>query len=114
MAWTIGNLALVGFLVRALADEWGDASRRHRWMLALAVLAFYPVFCALRQGQPSILLALAVLGVYRAERASRPWAAAGWLSVISIKPQLVPIVALYLAARGCWRALAAAGAIMAG
>jgi len=59
-----------------------------------------------------MLLALAVLGVYRAERASRHWAAAGWLSVISIKPQLVPMVALYLAARGCWRTLAAAGAIM--
>jgi hypothetical protein len=76
------------------------------------VLAFYPVFCTLRQGQPSILLALAVLGVYRAERASRHWAAAGWLVVLSIKPQLVPMVVVYLAARRCWRALAAAAAIM--
>jgi hypothetical protein len=110
--WTIGNLGVVALLIRALSAEWGTGSRRDRWMLAVAVLAFYPVFCALRQGQPSVLLALAVLGVYRAERASRPWAVAGWLAVISIKPQLVPMIVLYLAAKGCWRALAAATAIM--
>lgn len=110
--WTIGNLGVVALLIRALSDEWGTGSRRDRWMLAVAVLAFYPVFCALRQGQPSVLLALAVLEVYRAERASRPWAVAGWLVVISSKPQLVPMIVLYLAARGCWRALAAAAAMM--
>jgi glycosyl transferase family 87 len=102
IVWSIGLLALLAVFVRTLCEEWGGADRRQRWMLALAVLAFHPVFCALKQGQTSILLALAVLGVYRAANSDRRWAGAAWLVVLTIKPQLVPLLAVYLAARRSW------------
>jgi hypothetical protein len=99
--WTAGNLALVWLLIRWLSDEWRATTRQHGWMLASAVLGFYPVFCAVRQGQPSILLAVAVLGLYRAAKAARHWAGGAWLVVLTIKPQLVPMVIIYLAAQRC-------------
>jgi hypothetical protein len=110
--WTGANLAVLTMFIRALCDEWGATARQHRWMLISAVLAFYPVFCALRVGQTSILLALAVIGVYRASKASRPWTGAAWLVILSIKPQLVPVVVLYLAARRCWRLLGYASGML--
>jgi Glycosyltransferase family 87 len=113
-AWTAANLALLAALVRMLWDEWGADTPQHRWMLAVAILAFYPVFVTIKNGQPSLVLALAVLGVYRAAKSGRNWMAGGWLTVLTIKPQLVPFVAIYLAARRCWRALAAAAAVGAG
>jgi hypothetical protein len=113
VVWTVGNLALLGLLVRSLCNEWGVIDRRHQFMLGSAVLGFYPVFCAVRQGQPSILLAVAVLGVYRAAKAARHWTGAAWLVVLTIKPQLVPMVVIYLAARRHWRLLGCASAMLA-
>jgi Glycosyltransferase family 87 len=106
LVWTGGNLALLAILDRYLRDEWGSAVRGREWVLTCALLAFYPVFCAVNNGQTSIVLAVAVLGVYRATERSRAWTAGAWLSVLSIKPQLLPLVLIYLAARRCWRAIA--------
>ncbi len=113
-AWTAVNLALLVALVRLLWNEWGADTRQHRWMLVMAILAFYPVFGSIKNGQPSILLALAVLGVHRAAKSGRDWIGGGWLTVLTIKPQLVPAVAIYLAATRCWRMLAAAAALTVG
>jgi hypothetical protein len=113
-AWTVGNLALLAVLVRTLCDEWRVIEdRRHQFILGSAVLGFCPVVSALRQGQPSILLAVAVLGLYRAAKAARHWTGGAWLVVLTIKPQLVPIVVIYLAARRNWRLLGCASAILA-
>lgn len=103
--WTCANLIVLAMLVRSLCQEWGATARQHQWILISAVLAFYPVCCALKGGQTSILLALAILGVYRAANASHPWTGGAWLLIVSIKPQLVPMVVLYLAVRRCWRLL---------
>jgi hypothetical protein len=104
--WTGGNLALLAILDRYLREEWGSTAGRHEWVLTCALLAFYPVFSAVNNGQTSILLAVAVLGVYRASERSQAWTAGAWLSVLSIKPQLLPLVLIYLAARRCWRVIA--------
>jgi MacB-like periplasmic core domain/Glycosyltransferase family 87 len=72
-----------------------------------------PVFCAVNNGQTSILLAVAVLGVYRASERSQAWTAGAWLSVPSIKPQLLPLVPIYLAARRRWRVIACGILILA-
>jgi hypothetical protein len=112
VVWTMGNLVLLGVLVRSLMREWSDDARAQRWMLGIAIVGFYPVFCAVRQGQTSILLALAVLGVYRAANAGHDWRGSAWLLVLTIKPQMVPMVVVFLAVRGCWRMLACAGAML--
>jgi hypothetical protein len=113
VVWTSANLALLYMLVRSLSDEAGVTARQHQWLLASAVLGFYPVFCAVKSGQASILLALAVLGLYRAAKNSHHWAGGAWLAVLTIKPQLVPMVVIYLAARRCWRLIGCASAIIA-
>src|SRR5262249_22315727 len=89
----------------------GADSKPQRWLLALSVAGFYPMFGAIKNGQPSVLLALAVLAVYRADKAARYWAAGAWLAVLTIKPQLVPMVVIYLAARRSWKSLAAGAAV---
>jgi Glycosyltransferase family 87 len=113
IAWTAGNLGLLVLLMRGLAAEWGADSKQRRWLLALAIVGFYPLFGAIKNGQPSVLLALAVLGVYRADKAGRVWAAGAWLAVLTIKPQLVPMIGIYLVARRSWRPLATGAAFMA-
>src|SRR3954454_19762669 len=91
LAWGLANAGLLVVLIRRLLDEWGPFERpQHRVMLVAAMLAFYPVFVTLRTGQLSLLLAVALLGVYRAARAERPWVAGAWLTVLTFKPQLVP------------------------
>jgi hypothetical protein len=114
LVWTAANVALLVVLVRSLADQWSTTARQQRWMLIIAVAAFYPAFCAVKNGQTSILLALAVLGVYQAADAGRHWRGGAWLVVLTIKPQLLPMVVIYLAVRRCWPLLACAGAMMAG
>ena len=52
------------------------------------------------------------MGVYRAAKTSRPWIGGAWLVVLTIKPQLVPIVVIYLAARRCWRLLGCASGLL--
>jgi hypothetical protein len=111
IVWTSANLILLCLVVRSVLDEWGADTRRHTLLLTSAILGFYPVFAALKNGQASILLALAVIGVYRAAKADRPWAGGAWLTVLTIKPQLVPIVVIYLAAGRRWRLLGCASAI---
>jgi hypothetical protein len=83
-------------------------------MLAAAVCGFYPVFVTVKNGQLSLALALAVLGVYRAAKAGRHWAAGAWLTVLTIKPQLVPVVVIYLAAAGRWQVLGTAAVTTSG
>lgn len=112
VVWTAGNVVLLWLLIRTLCDECRLNSPRDRRIVTLAVLGFYPVFCTLRTGQPSIALALAAVGVFRAARQSRPVAGAGWLMVLSVKPQLLPVMIVYAAAQRCWRMLAYAGAML--
>jgi hypothetical protein len=111
--WASANLTVLALFVRALCEEWGATTREHRFMIATALAGFYPVYCTLKNGQTSILLALAVLGVYRAARDARPWIGALWLVVLSIKPQLVPMLFVYLAVRRSWRTIACAAVLMA-
>lgn len=106
IAWTGGNLVLLAVLDRYLQEAWNSSAPQHEWVLTFALLAFYPVWSAVNNGQTSILLAVAVLGVYRASERSQAWTAGAWLSVLSIKPQLLPLALIYLAARRCWRAIA--------
>src|SRR5262249_24466229 len=111
VAWTAINIGLLALLIRWLLAEWRPGSTRERWLITLALLAFYPMFGAIKSGQPSVLLALAVLGVYRADKAGRHWAAGGGLAVLTIKPQLVPMAGIYHVARRSWKPIAAGAAI---
>src|SRR5262249_3470501 len=105
-------LALLA-LNRLLRSEWKHGSSRERGILTAALVAFYPVFCALSNGQTSILLAIAVLCVHLATERSNPWAAAGWLLVLTIKPQLFPAVSISAVVRLGYRVVACTAIIFA-
>jgi hypothetical protein len=108
--WTACNAALLVWLVRLVRDQL--ALPPHGTLLVAVTLAgFYPVFETLRQGQVSLLLAVAAFRFVDATHARRPRAAAGWLLVLSIKPQILPPLLAVLAARREWRTLAWAGAL---
>jgi glycosyl transferase family 87 len=113
LAWTAVSAMLLVTLDRWLREAWGATAGSARWMITSALVAFYPVFHTIQNGQTSLLLAVAVIGVYRAVDASRPVAAAAWLLALSVKPQLMPAILVFLVARRCWRALAYAAAMLA-
>lgn len=113
LVWLACNLGLLALLVRRVRDLL-QLTRAQTVAAATAVLAFFPVFETLTQGQFSILLALAAFGLASALEAKRPWRAAAWLLVLGFKPQLFPAFAAALVARREWRALAAFAALGAG
>jgi hypothetical protein len=104
--WTGVNVVLLlrlDFLIRRLC---GARRGELRWVVTLALLAFYPVFYTIGIGQLSLLLAVSVVEVVRALEGQRSLTAAVWLIVLSLKPQLLPPLLLLLALRGYWRTLA--------
>jgi Glycosyltransferase family 87 len=104
--WTAINVALLARLARGLAGLLSLTSLSGRALIATALLGSFPVFLTLREGQVAILLAVALLGLYTATRQGRAPAAAGWLLVLSLKPQLVPLPLALLVARRQGRTLA--------
>ena len=108
--WLACNLGLLAVLVVQIRRELA-LDRDGTLAAAAAILGFYPVWTTLSQGQFSVLLAVAVLGLAAALDAGRPWRAAGWLLVLTFKPQLVPAVAAAVVARRDWRALGASAVV---
>jgi len=109
--WTACNVVLLWLFDRWLRESIGATAGAKRWTITFALLAFYPVFEVIRLGQVSLLLAVAVLGVYRAVIDSRPVAGAAWLLVLSIKPQLMLPMLVFLAVQRSTRLLMYAAAM---
>ena len=112
LVWTAGSVALLVRLDRWLREAWGETDGPSPWLLTSALVAFYPVFQTLNIGQVSLLLGVAVLGLYRAIDSSQPRSGAAWLLALSIKPQLMPALLVFLVARRCWGVIAYAAAMM--
>jgi hypothetical protein len=108
--WTAVNVALLARLAHGLARVLSLTSIADRALVATALLGAFPVFLTLREGQVAILLAVAFLGLYTATRDGRAPAAAGWLLVLSLKPQFLPLPLALLVARRQGRTLAHAAA----
>jgi hypothetical protein len=110
LVWLACNVGLLAVLVRQVRGML-HLTRNETVAAAAAIVAFFPVFEALSQGQFSVLLAVAAFGLASALDQRRPWGAAGWLMVLGFKPQLFPAFAAALVARREWRALAAAAVL---
>ena len=103
--WTTVNLGLAALLARDLGRLSEPAPSPRRLLVAVTLFAFFPLFLCLREGQLSLLLAVAALRLYCAVRDEHDGAAAGWLLVLSIKPQLLLLPVALLATRRRTRAL---------
>ena len=74
-----------------------------RIVLLLATLAWYPVLFELREGQPVMLVVLAVTGCWFFAQSGRPWLAGIALALSVLKPQLVFWLPACLLLAGHWR-----------
>lgn len=114
LVWSALELVLLARFDWLVRDTLGLRAGLPRWLCTTLLLAFYPVLYTVSVGQLSLLLAVAALELERALARGRPGAraAAAWLLVFGVKPQLLPAVVALLAARRAGRvlALAAAGA----
>jgi alpha-1,2-mannosyltransferase len=104
--WTAVNLVLLTDLVRHLGGLVAPRSASGRAVFATSVLAFYPVFLTLWEGQVALLLAVAFLRLYLATRAGHHATAAAWLVVLGIKLYLLPIPLALLVSFRRYRTLA--------
>jgi hypothetical protein len=103
--WTSVNILLLLRLDHLVRNQLGAQKGEMRWTVTVALLAFYPVLYTIGVGQFSLLLAVAAFELFRALEDQRPRAAAVWLMVLSIKPQLLPPLLLLLVVRRHWRTL---------
>lgn len=110
-AWTLINLGLLAVLllhVRRITADWQPLARA---AAVATVLGFPPLFINFQVGQASLLGLICLVGFYEGLRRDRWWAAAAWLVLGTVKPQLMLIPAATLVAGRRWRALATAAGL---
>lgn len=104
VVWGVIQLGLLAWLAwRLLTEIATDWRPSERVLLVVAILAMPPLVITLFQGAFSLVITVAMLEAFIALRAGHDRAAAVWLVVASIKPQVV--VALGAAVLGArrWR-----------
>lgn len=107
--WTAGQVVLIVVLIRTTLALTADWLSRERLAALCAMLAFPPLLFTLLRGSFSLLVLVAVLGLYRYLIARRPGRAGLWLAMASMKPQLVLLPALAMLVGRRWRVLLASG-----
>lgn len=100
--WAIVNGLLLGIVGRWLWQETSHWQVSERWGLLACGLGFMPLFWSLSGGTFGILVLLSMLGCYRAVKAERPWQAAFWIVIASIKFQLILFLLIWLLASKRW------------
>ena len=79
----------------------------HPRIVALAAIAFPPLFHTFIRGQISVLLLACFTAAWLALRADRPWLVGLALGLLVCKPQFLVAIPVVLLVAGAWRTLAA-------
>ena len=104
VVWGVIQLGLLAWLAwRLLTQIANDWRKSERTLLVVAMLAMPPLVITLLQGALSLLVTVAMLEAFIALRGGRDRAAAGWLLVASLKPQVVVAVAAAVLGMRRWR-----------
>jgi len=106
--WTLGQVALLVWLLRLLrsiAEDWAPHERR---LLLAAVIAFPPLLTSFLLGAFSLFLLICLLQFYRTLKGSREAHSGLWLVLGTVKMQAMVLPGLLLLAARRWRALASA------
>jgi hypothetical protein len=106
--WTVGQLALLGWLLRQLLRLTRGRPARDRALVCVAVLAAPPLLLTFETGAFSLLIVVALLNARAALVDGRDATAGLWLAVAAAKPQLVLTSVVGALAGRRWRTLAAA------
>jgi len=87
---------------------WSLCPEHRPWagLVAIAALAYPPLFHFFVRGQISVLLLVSFTAAFLALRAGRPWLAGMALGVLLIKPQFLVAIPLVLLVGGGWRIFA--------
>lgn len=104
VVWAGIQLGLLAWLAwRLLTQIATDWRRSERALLIVAILAMPPLVITLFQGALSLLITVATLEAFIALRAGRDRAAAAWLVVASLKPQVVVAIGAAVLGARRWR-----------
>jgi hypothetical protein len=107
LAWSLIQLGLLAWLawrlLTQIANEWRPAERV---LMIVALLAMPPLEISFLQGALSLLITVAVLEAFIALRAGRDRAAAVWLVVVSLKPQVAVAIGAAVLGGRRWRVVA--------
>jgi hypothetical protein len=108
--WTmLAGLAIgvsLGMLDSAL-----PVTRQVGWVMSMAACSYLPLIRSLMLGQNSAMVLMGLCGTYVALKRNRPGWAGASLLLVSLKPQVLPLILLLILAQGHWRAV---GAFLAG
>jgi hypothetical protein len=105
LVWTVGQAALLIWLLRLLYGMARSWEPHERWLLLSAVIAFSPLMVTFLLGAFSLLVTLCLLQFYLALKRGQEGRAGLWLLLASIRPQTVPLLVVMLLAVRRWRAL---------
>jgi hypothetical protein len=95
--WNAANLGILFAIALLLRQSLLSLRRFSAWTLALASLAFFPIFANFHQGQDAILLLLLVVLGFRALDREKDFAAGCWLGLAVFKYHLIVPLVLILA-----------------
>lgn len=107
--WSLVNIVLVLASTGLLLHVQKKRSRRDLATAGLVVLAFFPVFRGLYNGQTNFLILFVVTLSYLALKSKRDYLAGVTLALGLVKPQLVVVIAAMLLYHRRWRAVSAFG-----
>jgi hypothetical protein len=111
--WDFLQLLLLVPLFRSLRALAPDPHGLPWAVLCTTALAFPPLFMSFQMGQVSLLVLVCLLGFCRNLAAGRPFWTAFWLTLGTIKPQLMVAPAAILLAGRRWRELGIAALLFA-
>ena len=116
LVWTLGQAALLIWLLRLLYGMVRSWEPQERWLLLSAVIAFSPLMVTFLIGAFSLWVTVCLLQFYLALKRGDERRAGLWLVLGSVKPQAVLLLVVLLLAARRWRALLSAlfiGSILA-
>lgn len=115
-AFFLAMLAMTALLIPTIWLLCGvsETVRRDPIVIGLALLAFWPLFWSLTDGQNTMLSLMCLAGACRALQRRREALAGIWLGCLLSKPQLVFLVLLLLAWQRRWRLIGFAAAVGVG
>jgi hypothetical protein len=110
--WAVVQFMLLGVVfwqVYRLTTAW---TRYDFLLFCSTIVAFLPLMHTLLRGTFSLLMLVALLGLYQGLMAQRPVSVGAWLAVATIKPQVVVVPITMLLASRRWTFLGATGLLI--
>lgn len=111
LLWTCINLLAAAWLLRRVL-RYQSFLPGQRAALLVAYLAWVPLQLTISHGQMGLLCAVGLSEALVSLQSGKEWLAGCWLALGLVKPQIIALPLLALAAWQCWRAIASFATIL--